>query len=88
MRLTELEYDTVNLLATRSRMDCWFMLETDKQGNDYVFDLEENKKLTLKKGLKMFYMGLTDLDDYDLVDEQKRVLENLFRRLKICVLLY
>ena len=84
MRLTELEYDTVNLLATRSRMDCWFMLETDKQGNDYIFDLEENKKLTLKKGLEMFYMGLTDLDDYDLDDEQKEILENLFRRLGIC----
>ena len=56
MRLTELEYNTVNLLATRSKMDCWFMLETDKQGNDYVFDLEENKKLALKEGIGIMYI--------------------------------
>ena len=84
MRLTELEYDTLDFLATRSRMDCWFMLKTDKQGNDYVFDLEENKKLSLKDGVAMMYEGLTDLDDYNLYDGQKEILENLFRRLQIC----
>ena len=78
------EYDTLDFLATRSRMDCWFMLKTDKQGNDYVFDLEENKKLSLKDGVAMMYEGLTDLDDYNLYDGQKEILENLFRRLGIC----
>ena len=79
MRLTELEYNTVNLLATRSKMDCWFMLETDKQGNDYVFDLEENKKLALKEGIGIMYEGLTDLDDYGLYDSQKEILENFIK---------
>lgn len=81
--LSQIEYDTLDLLATRSRMDCWFMLATDIQGNDYVVDLEENEKLPLKKGVKLLYEGLTDLDDYGLTDEQKEVLENLFKRLGI-----
>ena len=78
-QLTESEYNVLNKLATASKMDCWFWL--DKKGDkDYVRNLEENKDLSLVEVLPVFYEGLTNLDDYNLDSNEKKVAEMLFER--------
>ena len=62
--LTSSEYDLLVKVAKKSKMDCWFSLQQDKNGYDYVLDVESGKKLTLKEGVKDLVDGLcvTNLD--------------------------
>ena len=83
-RLTREEYDIVDLLAIRSRIDSWFEIKTDDNGDDYVYDRADKMKLSLKTGIMLLYQGLTDLSDYDLTDKEKKIFKGLLGRLGIC----
>ena len=83
-RLTREEYDIVDLLATRSRIDSWFEIKTDGNGDDYIYDRADKMKHSLKTGIMLLYQGLTDLSDYDLTDKEKKIFKGLLGRLGIC----
>lgn len=70
-KLSNEEFNVLNKIATKSKMDCWFYLKQDSDGNDYVYDLEESKKLSLSDGILMLDEGITSLDDYNLSEDEK-----------------
>lgn len=48
INLTEEEYNLLNYITSETKTDCWFWLDTDKEGYDCVKDLENNRKVTLR----------------------------------------
>lgn len=46
--LTNKEYNLLSYIARKTKTDCWFMLDTDKEGFDCVYDLENKRKVTLR----------------------------------------
>ena len=66
--LSDDEYNVLNLLASKSGMDCWLSLRTarEKEGqkSHYVRDLESDRVLSLSEGLLLFTEGLLKLDSY------------------------
>ena len=67
-------------------MDCWFLLKQDKHGADYVWDLEEGKRMCLKTGVGLLCEGLDCKENYDdcwLTEEEDKVFHNLLYKLKI-----
>ena len=46
MTLSENEYNGLTKIARKTKCDCWFDIRQDKNGNDYVFDLENRKRLS------------------------------------------
>ena len=46
--LTGDEYNLLNKIARQTKTDCWFCLDTDKEGFDCVKDLERGHKVTLR----------------------------------------
>lgn len=80
-KLTDLEWTVLDKIATKSKMNCWFVLETDENGVDFVYDREENSRINLVDGISMLNEGITSLDDYELTFAEKTVYENLLQRL-------
>lgn len=87
MKLANEEYNVLIVLSNKAKMD-WFNIETDNNGNDYIMDYEENKKLDLKTGILMLDSGLTDIDDYDLKEEEKEIYKKLIKKAKGNKILY
>lgn len=83
-KLLDEEYNVLNLLATRSGMDCWFWL-VERGGKDMVRDLEADKYtvMSLNKALPIFAEGLLELNHYHLSEEEKEVVYQLFDRFGI-----
>lgn len=83
-RLLDEEYNVLNVLATRSKMDCWFCL-IEKDGKDMVRDLEADDYtvMSLSTALPMLAEGLLNLDTYNLSEKEKDVAECLFDRFGI-----
>ncbi len=57
--LSEKEYNLLDKIATKSKMDCWFLIKQTKSGEDYVYDLEEGRKMSLKKGIAQLIDGIS-----------------------------
>jgi hypothetical protein len=80
--LSDEEYTLVNKLAGLSGMACWFMLVAN--GDEFeVHDLEDNVDMSLTKGLKMLFEGISSLDDYSCTNEEKIACRGLCERLGI-----
>lgn len=60
-RLYDKEIEVLTKLARKTGMDCWFSLRYGKT-EDYVWDIENEKRLTMKSALKQLVDGLTDVD--------------------------
>ena len=60
-RLSNEEKDVLIKLAKKTGMDCWFSMRYGKT-EDYVLDIENKKRLTMKAALKQLVDGLTDVD--------------------------
>ena len=83
-RLTDAEWRVLTKLASQSKMDCWFLLQTDiRQGCDYVYDREEKTRLTLSSGIALFNEGLSDLADYNLKPEEVKTYRNLITKIEM-----
>ena len=76
MNLTNKEYNLINLITNRAKID-WFEIRTYDNGIDYVYDNEENETLTLVDGLLLLDDCLTDLEDYYLTNEEIEMYGNL-----------
>lgn len=82
MRLTSEEYNVLMKISNKAKMD-WFDIDTDRNtGEDYIKDYEEQQCLGLKQGVLMLDSGLTDLDDYDLTNDEKETYTNLINKLR------
>ena len=74
IRLTHEECDVLYKIAVRSKMDSWFAIEGYEEEfdngeiiiYDRVFDLENNRRVTLRYGVGMLDQGMTGFKDYDL----------------------
>ena len=88
MRLTNEEYNVLNHITSVTKTDCWFCLETDKDGNDYVSDLEEDCELTLQEGVGQLYeavdfMTLNDWEELGLDKQEIAIFAQLLEKLEI-----
>ena len=52
IHLTNEEYNLINKLTRQTKTDCWFCLDTDKEGFDCVKDLERGYKITLRYAIQ------------------------------------
>lgn len=70
MKITNDEYNFLMLLSSRTKMDCWFTIETDLDGNDFVFDLENSEPLPLHEGIGMLFEGVIneDIENFNTVE--------------------
>lgn len=74
-RLSTEEYNTLQHIASATKTDCWFKLETDENGNDYIFDIEQNKALSWQDGLEMLddaicWMGKDEFEEIGIEEEE------------------
>ena len=81
MTLTNAEYKLLNKIARKTKMDCWFYIKQNKKKQDYVFDIENGKRLSLKCGIKQFIDGVIDTDIFELSDDEKFILIALLGKL-------
>ena len=78
-RLTDDEYNVLQLLSSKSHMDNWFWL-IEKDGKNMIKDLEEEKIRSLKSALPDLVEGLTDVDLGWLSEDEKDVFLRLIDR--------
>lgn len=85
MKLTNEEYNVLNKISARTKMDCWFCL-SESGDEDIVLDLEYRKSLTLKRGVSMLFEGLDcpeNIENCGLSDKEKTVFNTLLEKLGI-----
>ena len=80
-RLTGDEYNALNQIASKTKMDCWFyILEEDER--DVILDLENDKKLSLEEGISQLMEGIIDpLTEYGLSEEEREAVEKQFEEI-------
>lgn len=82
-KLTQEEWDVLDKLSSKSKMDCWFWIETDQRGNNFVLDQESGEVMSLYDGINQLAEGLTSLDDYGLTMEEKLCFTTLMYKLEL-----
>lgn len=86
-KLTKQEYDVLNKIATKSKMDCWFLIKESEDGlTDYIMDLEENKEMSLTEGILTLHDGINYPGGYldcELTDVEIDVLSSLLSKLEL-----
>ena len=75
MTLTNQEYNFLMELSARTKMDCWFWIETDDDGNDFVLDLENDEALPLHEGIAQLFDGVIE-DDINNFNAKELILWN------------
>ena len=80
-KLSNEEFNVLNKISSKSKMDCWFYLKQDKDGNDYVYDLEQSKELSLTDGISMLDNSITSIDDYELSEDEKCIYISLIYKI-------
>lgn len=86
--LTNAEYNVLNKIASKTKSDCWFWLKQDKHGTDYIWDLEEGKRICLKTGVGLLCEGLDCQENYDnchLEHNEKVTFKNLLAKLQLAL---
>lgn len=81
MVLSKPQYETLERLAKESGCDSWFSLkQITKNGQPYdiVFDIEENKQLTLYEGISQLWDGTCHI----ATPYQKTVMTSLLKEIK------
>ena len=82
-KLSNEEFNVLNKISSKSKMDCWFYLKEKDQFTDIVYDCENNKELSLYEGISMLDSGITSLEDYNLSQQELKVYFSLVSRLVI-----
>lgn len=62
MNLTQEEYYLLSDIAKDTKMDCWFAIQQNGDGEDLVYDFENGKHLLLSDGVFQLLDGTTDED--------------------------
>ena len=72
------EFNGLNQIAAATKMDCWFSIQ-EKEDEDIIWDLENNKALSWEEGLSQLAEGIVDsLSDYKLSQDEIAAVEALF----------
>ena len=80
--LTNEEYNLINNLTHQTKTDCWFWLDTNKEGFDCVKDLERGYKVTLRFALKQLNEAIIP-ELINITPEEKVIYEQLMEKLKL-----
>ena len=83
MKLSNEEFNVLEKIATKSKMDRWFQIARDDKNNDVVYDREEDSYLSLYNGIAQLDSGITNLDDYGLTKDEQICYWRLVSRLNI-----
>ena len=84
--LTDCEYKVLSKVARKTGTDCWFVIKQDCHGVDYVYDLEERKRMCLKTGLGILVDSIDCQENFDncwLDYDERRTLRDLFEKFHI-----
>ena len=84
--LTAKEFYVLCKIASKTKMDCWFCIKQDNNGTDYIYDLEESKRMCLRTGVSQLIEGLNCIENYnacDLTDDEDKAFKELLKKLKI-----
>lgn len=69
INLTDREYNLLNYITRKTKTDCWFMLDKDKENFDCVYDLENKRRITLRFAIQQLNDAIvTDLLDISTED--------------------
>ena len=80
IQLTDSQFNSLNKIARKTGMDCWFSIR-QKDGKDYVFDIEKGRKISWKAALKDFADGIVDdREFYGLSNKDVAELTELFSK--------
>ena len=74
MTLSSEEYNLLTRIARKSKMDCWFLIKQTKKGEDYVYDLENRKKISLRTGIRQLMEGIEDIYTICILKTVKEIL--------------
>ena len=80
--LTNEEYNLINNLTHQTKTDCWFWLDTNKEGFDCVKDLERGYKITLRFALKQLNEAIIP-ELINITKEEKVIYGQLMEKLKL-----
>ena len=83
VRLTDDEYNVLNKISTNTKEDCWFWLHTRKDGFDVVKDLENNRYMSMRAGVRQLNEGIVSYELCLLTEEEIVVYESLLKKLHI-----
>lgn len=88
INLTNEEYNVLNHITSATKTDCWFSLETDKDGYDCVYDLENGWTVKLATALEWLYadvdwMTLDDWEELGIDTQEIVVFTELLQKLEI-----
>lgn len=81
--LIDSEYEAISKIAGLSGMACWFTLVA-KENNPrefVVYDLEDDRTMSLRSGLKLLKEGMTSVKDYNLTPREAADLDILYQRM-------
>ena len=81
MTLNHDEYDLLTKIAEKSKMDCWFLIKQTKKGEDYFYDLEEGKRLSLRTGIRQLMEGIDSMYDMYFEGNERDIMISLLSRL-------
>lgn len=81
MTLSNDEYELLTKIARKSKMDCWFLIKQTKKGEDYVFNLEEGKRLSIRTGIRQLMEGIDGMYDIYFDDGERDIVIGLLSRL-------
>ena len=74
------EYNALQNITSFNKMDVWFSIRETKDNLFYIFDLEENKRISLCSALSYINEGLLEEDFRMLSKLQQKALNNMFRK--------
>ncbi len=80
------EFNVLNKIAQKTKMDCWFDIRQKFGVVDIVYDLENDTELSLKDGVSQLMEGLDCQENFDscsLDCSEKTILKGLLEKLSI-----
>lgn len=86
--LTDNEYNVLDKVARKTGLDCWFVIKRNCHGTDYIYDLEERKRMCLRTGVELLADSIDCQENFDnccLEYDERNTLRNLFLKLEIII---
>lgn len=84
--LSNEEYNVLNKVARKTNMDCWFDIRQDNNKTDYIYDLENKKRMCLRTGISQLVDGLDCVENYNicnLTEKESYTFKGLLEKLNI-----
>lgn len=80
--LTDAEYNLLNSITRKTKVDCWFALDKDKDGFDCVYDLENRRKVTLRFAVQQLTEAIVP-ELLNICSEEIHIYNELLNKLNI-----